>query len=143
MTDRNNKQYEIEKILNSPDRGTLSTRGVGGILAKLFRQILWDRDVTSNRFENNLTDFIDSARRNSTSDSVSRYITRGNLRRAFEENTMTFKVFVKGMKFLKVIKINFTVELTHRNGDVSKHSTIVDLGNSDFKDDLYSSSGKE
>ena len=63
MVDRNAKKYEIEKILTAPDKGIHRTRGIGGILARLWRIMLDELKVSPNRFESLLTDFITDARR--------------------------------------------------------------------------------
>jgi hypothetical protein len=138
MTDRNKKLYPIEKILNSPDKGVYSTRGIGGILASLWRQVLLDVNMKPPRFEILLDDFINNAKRGIPEDRVSRHFTRGNLRRELEKETMTFKVFMKGMKFLKIVKINFAVELEHQSGRKTVHSRVVDLGNAQILKEFMS-----
>lgn len=137
MSDRNNKQYEIERLLNSADKGIGSTRGVGGILARLWRQILKDLNIKPIQFENYLTDFIVSAKKNGADNNVTRSITRGNLRREFEKPTMTFKVFIKGMNFLKVKKLRIGVDAVRRNNVTSTHITSIDLSDQDMADDIY------
>lgn len=143
MTDRNKKLYPIEKILASPDKGVSATRGIGGILARLWRQILDDVNMKPNRFEVLLSDFITNAKRGIPEHRVSRHFTRGNLRRELEKDTMTFKVFMKGMKFLKIVKINFTVELQHQSGRKTLHQTTIDLGNPQLNEDFISDSKEE
>lgn len=132
------RKYEMEKILTSPDKGISATRGIGGILARLWRQILDDLQVKPNKFELLLSDFINSAKRGVPEHRISRHFTRGNLRRELEQPTMTFKVFIKGMKFLKVVRIRFVVELEHSGGRKTLHETAVDLGGgSDAVTDIF------
>ena len=122
------RKYEMDKILTSADKGISATRGIGGILARLWRTILDDLQVKPNRFEMLLSDFINSAKRGVPEHRISRHFTRGNLRRELEQPTMTFKVFIKGMKFLKIARIRFAVELEHADGRTTLHQTAVDLG---------------
>lgn len=136
MTDRKSRKYEMEKILTSPDKGISGTRGIGGILARLWRQILDDLNVSPNRFEILLSDFINSAKRGVPEHRISRHFTRGNLRRELEQPTMTFKVFIKGMKFLKIVRIRIAVELEHGSGRKTLHETSVDLGAAQVATDI-------
>lgn len=136
MSDDKNR-YEIERILTSPDRGITETRGIGGILARLWRQILADINIGPSRFEMLLTDFINSAKRRVPDNRVSKLFTRGNLRRELERPTMTFKVFMKGIKMLKVSKIRIAVELEFGSGKKSLHQTTVDLGEKGNQSELF------
>ncbi len=136
MADRNNKRYLIEQVLSDPEGGVNNTRGIGGILASLWRQILRDRAISPNRFEILINDFINNAKRGIPEHRLSRHFTRGNLRRELEKPTMTFKVFMKGMKFLKVSRITFAVELHHASGEKSLHQRVIDLGNPQIVEDF-------
>jgi len=119
-----------------PEAWISETRGIGGILARLWRQINLDLGIGGNKFEILLTDFIAAAKRGIPAHRVSRHFTRGNLRRELEKNTMTFKVFVKGLRFLKITKLRLVVELTHASGRKTVHQTEVDLGGQHFQDEM-------
>lgn len=127
----NKKYYDIEHMpmLNRPDGGINETRGVGGILARLWRTILNDKNIKPSYFELLLNEFIIKAKRRIPDNRVSKLFTRGNLRREFEKPTMTFKVFMKGLKLLNVKKVTFAVKLEYAsNKEPSLHQTIIDLG---------------
>lgn len=132
-------KYEIERILTSQDGGIADTRGIGGILARLWRQILRDINVRPSRFEMLLSDFINDAKRKVPDNRVSKLFTRGNLRRELERPTMTFKVFMKGIKMLNVAKIRIAVELEFGSGKKTLHQTVVDLGNKQHDIDIFDS----
>jgi hypothetical protein len=133
-----NQKYEIERILNSPDRGITETRGIGGIVARLWRTILSDLNIRPGKFELLLTEFIINAKSKVADDRVSKLFTRGNLRRELERPTMTIKVFMKGIKMLRVTKFKIAVELEFSNGKKTLHSTSVDLGEPKTVNDLFS-----
>lgn len=131
------KRYEIDRILTQPDRGITETRGIGGILARLWRTILSDLNMQPGQFELLLSDFITNARRKIPDNRVSKLFTRGNLRREFEKPTMTFKVFMKGMKLLKVRKLRLAVELEFSTKRKTLHQVSVDLGDQQHGEDLF------
>lgn len=136
MTKRTKRPHGLSNVMRDPDAWLGETRGTGGILAHLWRQITLDLAIGGNRFEILLTDFIAQAKRNVPANRVSRHFTRGNLRRELEKPTMTFKVFMKAMRLVKARKMKFSVELTHSNGRVTLHSTEVDLGGAQFTEDM-------
>ena len=133
-----NQKYEIERILNSPDRGITETRGIGGIIARLWRTILSDLNIRPGKFEILLSEFIINAKSKVADDRVSKLFTRGNLRRELERPTMTFKVFMKGIKMLRVTRFKIAIELEFSSGKKTLHSTTVDLGESKTVIDLFS-----
>ena len=129
----NKTHYDIEHMpmLNKPGGGIDETRGVGGILARLWRTILYDKNIKPSYFELLLNEFIIKAKRRIPDNRVSKLFTRGNLRREFEKPTMTFKVFMKGLKLLNVKKVTFAVKLEYSsNKEPTLHQTIIDLGDS-------------
>ena len=131
------KQHEIDRILTSQNYGVDETKGVQGILARLYRQVLMDLNVNPNRFQILLTEAALNAKRSVKNGNVSKYFTVGNLRRELEKPAMTFKVFMKGIKLLKVSKLKISIELTHASGKRSLHETSVDLGNADISQSIF------
>ena len=125
MTDK--QSFEMERIRMQPDGGISETRGIGGVLARLWRTIMLDLNISPNRFETLLSEFIMNARRQSDN-RIAKLFTRGNIRREFERPTMTFKVFMKGLKLIKVKKVRIAVELEFNSGRKTLHQTSVDLG---------------
>jgi hypothetical protein len=127
MADRNKNKYQVEKLLALPDKGISQTRGIGGILARLWRVIWQDLSMSPSRFENLLTDFITSANKKPIDDRITLHLTRGNMRRELEKDAMTFKVFVKAMKFLKVTSVKIIVVLEHTTGRTTSHHLDINL----------------
>jgi hypothetical protein len=54
---------------------------------------------------------------------------RGNLQKELLKSDMSWKVFMKGLRFLEVLSIDISITLTHSDGKKSTHSTSVNLGN--------------
>jgi hypothetical protein len=128
-------KHEIDNILTSQDYGISKTKGIGGILARLYRQILMDLQVRPNRFNLLLKEASDNAKQTITDKSVSKYFTAGNLRRELEKPEMTFKVFMKGVRLLKVVNFKICLELTFASGKKTIHSTDVNLGS--VQEDIF------
>lgn len=143
MSKDKNQGYQIDKILNSPDKGIMETRGIGGIVARLWRQILKDMNIRPAIFHILLAEFVINTRKKMPDDRVSKLFTRGNVRKELERPTMTFKVFMKGIKMLNVVKFTIAVELQYASGKTSKHSTSVDLGDPNANSDLFEEDKKE
>ena len=116
----------MDEILKDPNRCVSHTRGVGGILARLWRIILFETNVNVSNFENLCGNFVLRARRGLIDANVKNYFNKGNLRRELAKPSMTFKVFVKALKVLEVVSFTITIELQHRRGKITTHSTKVD-----------------
>lgn len=122
------KPYEMNRILSTRDKCFNEARGVGGILAKLWRLILADMQMSPSRFEGLLTDYVRTLRKSSFENRVARLFTRGNLRREFEKTSMSFKVFVKGLRLLGVNELKIVVHLKMNSGRVTTHEVTANLG---------------
>ena len=123
---------QIESLLLANDKGISNTRGVGGVLSKLWRTILFDLNIGYPQFELMLNNYIIAARTAVEDHKAARLITKGNERRAFERDTMTFKSFFKAMKLLRIKKIRLVVELTHHSNKTTLHEVTTDLNTEEF-----------
>lgn len=141
--DSNDKKTLHQILTSSSGKAVEPVRGIGGVLAGLWRNILIDLPVKPMQFEVFLNDFVEHAKRSVPESRVSKHFTRGNLRREFSKPTMTFKVFIKAMRFLKIKHITINVELKHSNGKRTIHQTAVDLGNTSLDDMMESETSQE
>ena len=124
---------QMHDILNSPDKGISETKGVAGILSKLWRTVLMQLNISPARFNTLLFQAAQSAKStiSPTNKTASKFFTAGNLRRELEKAKMTFKVLMKGFKLLKIRRIDIAVRLHHAPNsafEVTVHSVSVDLG---------------
>ena len=117
----------IKVMRSKADGGVSEVRGVGGILAGLWRQCLHDLNLPPNRIEFLCNQFIQRARKDLVDARVANYFNRGNLRRELEKPKMTMKVYIKALKILDIVNVKIAVELTHRSGQKSIHSTSVNI----------------
>lgn len=118
----------FNRLLNLPDRGITRTHGANGVLSRLFR-IMWrDLGIDIPRGNSLMTNYIMDPRNGIPRNKKDQAVQRGNLTKEFIKEQMTWKVFLKGMRFLQLKKIKFTVEATHWNDRITIHSTDVNLG---------------
>lgn len=131
----NDSEKEVKELFSQLDKGVGSTKGVGGVLARLWRTIVRDLNIPLGQFEIHLTQFVNNARRGIDSSKVANYFNRGNLRRELVKPSMTFKVFIKALKVLNVERFDLSIKIYKKNGTSSVHQTSVDIsGGFDFDD---------
>lgn len=95
-------------------------------ISVLFSDILYELDITTNKFSKLIADYIEKANIPSNIKEVSS--TRGNIKKELLKNTISWKVFIKGLIFLKVNKFDIGLSLHHTNGKVTTHFFTVNLG---------------
>lgn len=128
MSERNlerNKQLQIG--------GEVKTASTDSILASLYQNIL---DICLGRsiqkFNHLMEDFLADVRNNIPQNIKERSSARGNLRKELLRPVMTWKVFCKGLRFLKVKRFSVIIRLYHANGSTTDHERHIQLG--DFDD---------
>lgn len=119
---------KLTRILTSPDREIRNTHGANGALARLFRVILLDLNIGPSRFGSLLQDYILDPRNGVANNKQDQTSARGNLTKEFARPQMTWKVFCKALKFLQILRIEFSVTAHWRHGNPTVHSTKVNLG---------------
>lgn len=129
MTVNKKVKGEMDRIISDPYKCVGEVRGIGGILAGLWRRALLQMNVQGTHFEILLNDFIIKAKKRIPDNRVAKLFTRGNLRREFEKREMTFKVFIKGLKVLKMKHLKITLDLTSNSGKHYTLETSIDLSN--------------
>ena len=120
---------DMDALLRQPNKGVGQTKGIGGILAELWRIIARDINLQLPRFEFLCNQYVAKARRDLTDARVANYFNRGNLRRELAKPTMTMKVFIKALKVLDVTSFKIAIELHHRSGKKTIHEHSVEIGN--------------
>lgn len=123
----------LTDLANSPKLAIAQTQGVGGILARLWRIILYDRYLTNQgRYNLSLLDsycqeYVRRQQATLTTESASNYINAGNLRRELYSPKHTWRTFIKALKVIQVNHLKITVTLTFKNGQRTEHFTEVKL----------------
>lgn len=118
---------DLFKILNSADKGVSRTFGSNGTLSRLFRQMLRDRKIGPEKFGALMHDYLDDPRNRVSNNRKDRTSARGNLGMALAQPKMTWKVFCKGLRFLKVVKIDIAIRAYYANGQEEIHQTSMVL----------------
>lgn len=117
------------KTTTRPYGGEIRTGSTDSILASLFRTILFDLGITPNRFNSLLERYIITANIPKNIKEISSL--RGNLKKELLKTTMTWKVFIKGLVFLSVKKIDISIRLHHSNNKITEHYKSVTLSYDD------------
>lgn len=117
----------IRDLLARPDRGVGATSGIVGVLAGLFRQILFDLNIGTMKWSHLMDEYVQiESVHNNKDNRRDRTSIRGNLNKEFQRSRMTWKVFCRGMMLLQVRRFGVVIILEHANGKKTAHSTIVD-----------------
>jgi hypothetical protein len=121
------KQRPIQQIMEDPNKGITKTYGSWGALSKLWRIVLRDNHINGYRFSVFMDRYIKDPKNNAKKGDGEHFDNRGNLNKEFSNPTMSWKVFIKCMKFMQFKKIRITLEAEHTDGHISVHRTMVDL----------------
>lgn len=119
---------KLHRMLQAPDKEIGKTHGSNGVLSRLFRQMLLDLNIGGSRFGSLLQDYIQDSHHGAPLNKKDQTSMRGNLTKEFSRPQMTWKVFIKALRFLQLIKIDFVIKAYHANGKETLHSTTVVLG---------------
>jgi hypothetical protein len=82
-----------------------------------------------------MEDFLADVRNNIPQNIKERSSARGNLRKELMRPVMTWKVFCKGLRFIKIKRFSIIIRLYHSNGIVTDHEKHVQLGDFDVGDE--------
>lgn len=117
-------KLKMNQLLTAPDKGAGKTPGINGVLSKLFRQLLLDLNVNPMRWGALMSDFIKDVRNGVPDNRRDQTSIRGNLTKEFARPQMTWKVFMKAMRFLQVSNVKITIEVTHPGRE---HPTVTSV----------------
>ena len=123
-------KMSLTDLMYRSDRGLGKTSGISGVLSALFVQFMIKTGITGERWRYLIDDF---ARKEGTHNDNRRDIAsiRGNLNKEFLRNTMTWKVFVKAMMFLKFRKFRIIIVAQLGDGSIVEASVVVDSSTAD------------
>lgn len=95
------------------------------VLSTLFRDIMHAGNVNTNLFTKLLAEYIIRANIPTNIKEVSS--TRGNLKKELFKSAITWKVFIKGLMFLRVLRFEIAIYVQHFNGKTTAHYANVNL----------------
>lgn len=113
---------DLVRMLNTPEKGVREAKGP---LAKLFRQILADLNVTPMKFDNLMKKYVTDPRNSIPQDGRSRSSARGNLVKVMQGPEMTWKNFMRCIRFLDPVEARFEVHLKWRNKTITVHGFTI------------------
>lgn len=103
--------------------------GPNGVLSRLWRNMLDDLGINkSGKFDQLLNAYLRDGRNGIPNNRKDITSARGNLVKELTKTQMTWKVFMKAMKFLQLTEIELTITATHANGRKTVHGTKIELG---------------
>lgn len=120
-----NRKSRLRDLQMRPDRGVGNTSGISGVLSQLFRQMVWDMNVSGSKWSEYLNQYAkgEAVHHQNKRDIAS---IRGNLNKEFSRINMTWKVFCKAMMFLRVRRFKIIILAEMETGEVKEYSSIVD-----------------
>jgi hypothetical protein len=121
------KQRPIQQIMEDPNKAVAKTYSSWGMLSKLWRIILRDNHMNGYRFNVLMDRFLKDPRNSPKKSEGEHFDNRGNLNKEFSNPTMSWKVFIKCMKFMGFKEFRLTIEARHEDGHISVHRTMLNL----------------
>lgn len=126
MTQRRRKG--IEEMFTDEDRKVYEADNV---LARLFRVISRDLNVDVQHFYGLMNHWLNDPRNGIGKFPKDRSTARGNLTKEILRPNMTWDVFIKALRWLKVVRVEFCVKITRESEGRTKTTQhaidIVDL----------------
>lgn len=120
---------QMTRILSNLPFYIRKTYGANGVLASLFRKMMYDIGMTNARWDVLMTEFINDVQNGVPGTQKDRTSMRGNLTKEFGRPQMTWKVFCKGLRFLQMREFEVVIRAKGPTGRVDEHTTgWIDLG---------------
>ena len=120
-------------IDDSETIGSKSNNGsADNALSNIYTGILFDLGINQNRFNILLERYLTVANIPNNLKEISTF--RGNIKKELLKNTMSWKVFIKGLVFLNVTSFTITIKLNHASGRNSLHSKTINLSINDVEE---------
>jgi len=124
---------DLNKILQSPNK---QVHKATGVLSRLFRQILFDIGVDPLTWDKLMLRYLnDPTNGIPSNDNSKRSSARGNLNKALGKPTMSWKMFITALRFLKPESVEFELKLTWKNKKTTVHRTTIQLIDVSHDDD--------
>lgn len=110
---------DFRALLKDEDKKTNESKS---LLTTLFRKMLSDLDITPSRWNDLCNKYFRSGFSSVRKNSRDVGNARNNLSRLVAADNISYNNFIRSIKILRPLKIKLTLELTWRNGLVTKHS---------------------
>ncbi len=132
---KNDSTHTMYEILLAHDKLKNEVTGIRGVLAYLWRSILDNCQVSLIVFDAHTAEYIKKARQAQNAPKIANYFNRSNIFREMSRPTMTFKVFLKGLRIIGVSRIKFTVEVERKGVTTTSECNVTLTGDdANFED---------
>ncbi len=122
------ERYSLAQIVNNPNDISKYCVGHGGLLMRLWYQILSDQKMTPERMKYLLTVFIKAQQKLDPNASDSKPSAYSALWREFiGEFAITWRRFIKGLMILKVRELELNIRLHWLQNKTTIHSIAINL----------------
>ncbi len=103
-----------------------TVKKAGNALSSLYHKILYENGVTAAKFEELLSLHKEKVRRGKNSSHINIGSYKGNLKKELLAPKMTWLSFIKGLKVINPVSVEFTVKIKFRTKE-TVHSVEVNL----------------
>lgn len=118
----------LSKIIAAKDKEINKTAGAGGVLSRLWRQMLIDMGIGPVHYDMLLQRYVTDPRNGIPNNRKDQTSARGNIVKELAKPHMTWKVFCKGLRYLAIVRFELIIKAYHYDGRTSTHKTSVGLG---------------
>jgi hypothetical protein len=112
-------------VMDDPYRSPPLEKNVKKALAHLFRKIMLDLGIRTEIFNRLMEQYLMELSQSTSASVKSRASARRNLHAELLKDTMTWRVFCKGMKFLNIPKFIARVTVTDAYGDTVTYDQLI------------------
>lgn len=117
------KKRDLNQQLSSFGKGNFYNEG--GYLAYIFQCAAIRTGITFTRWGSLMYDFIMDPTNNVPPNRRDQTSARGNFTKEFLKRNMTWKVFLKGLKFLQIYKFDVSFRFYRENNEIIDFSTTI------------------
>lgn len=118
-------------MLNDPNKKVGESTN---ILAKLFRTILYDLDVTHGQLHRNILNYLEKQQMSVQKSVKEQTREKGNLVKELASNSLTWRNFVKGLQVINPVSAEIRVTLRWKRGRETSHVVNVNIQGIDDND---------
>lgn len=118
MEERHNLR-QIDEMLATEDKGVSTTSRSaegGGVLARLYRKFLLTENITAMQWRTYMDHYVKSVEQSQGAWRQGNFSIKGNMTKALSKDELTWKTFIRAMRFLKTKRLVITVERTDSMG---------------------------
>ena len=121
----------LQEMLNDPNKKVGESTN---ILAKLFRTILYDLDVTHGQLHRNILNYLEKQQMSVQKSVKEQTREKGNLVKELASNSLTWRNFVKGLQVINPVSAEIRVTLRWKRGRETSHVVNVNIQGIDDND---------